>query len=191
MSYRYIEVRPISGALGAEIPGVDLANLESDEALAEIHRAFLEHLVVFFRDQSLEPAHQLAFARRFGGIHLHPYIRGLVEQPEIIEIIKTEEDTYNFGGVWHSDQMFTPSPALGTVLYAKEVPAAGGDTLFANMYLAYQSLSEGMQRLLGGLRTNNVGDRFRQAGGQSRAERYRETSSMAVKEPDADEQTTA
>jgi taurine dioxygenase len=131
----------------------------------------------------------VAFARRFGGIHLHPFIRGLPEQPEVIEIIKTETDTYTFGGVWHSDQMFTPEPALGTVLYAKEVPSVGGDTLFANLYLAHDSLSEGMQRMLSRLETMNVGDRFRQAGGKSRADRYRDKSSMAVKAPDAEQPT--
>ncbi|MDX1433314.1 MAG: TauD/TfdA family dioxygenase [Gammaproteobacteria bacterium] len=191
MSYAHIRVRPLTGALGAEVEGVDLAAPIADPVFDEIRRAFLDHLVVFFRGQKLTPARQVAFGRRFGGIHLHPYIRGLDEQPEVIRIVKTEQDTDNFGGVWHSDQMFTPRPALGTALYAKEVPPAGGDTLFANMYLAYESLSEGMKALVGRMRTFNVGDRFKQKGGRTRAERYRGRSSMAVKEPDADQVTEA
>jgi taurine dioxygenase len=156
--YRRIEVRPIAGALGAEIGGVDLAALD-DETFKEIKAAWLEHLVVFFRDQEITPEQQIAFARRFGEIHHHPFMRGMDEYPDILEIIKEEGDTKAFGEVWHTDQMFNPKPAKATILYAKETPDAGGDTLFANMYLAYETLSEPMQALLQGIKTWNVGDR--------------------------------
>jgi taurine dioxygenase len=139
--------------------------------------------VIFYRDQALTPSGLAAFGRRFGDLHLHPYIQGLQEQPEVIRIAKTQSDTYAFGSAWHSDQMFTPEPAKATALYALKVPAAGGDTLFANMCLAYETLSEGMKRMLEGVRTFNVGDRFRQTGGGTRAERYAGSSSMAVKSP--------
>jgi taurine dioxygenase len=157
-SYRRIEVKPIAGALGAEIAGIDLAVLD-DETFKEIEAAWLKHLVIFFRGQTLTPEQQIAFARRFGEIHHHPFMKGMDEHPDILEIIKEEGDTRAFGEVWHTDQMFNPRPAKATILYAKETPDAGGDTLFANMYLAYDALSDPMKEMLNGIRTWNVGDR--------------------------------
>jgi taurine dioxygenase len=157
-NYRRIEVKPIAGALGAEIGGVNLGRLD-DATFDEIKAAWLEHLVVFFRDQNITPEHQIAFAKRFGDIHHHPFMKGMEDYPDILEIIKEEGDTKAFGEVWHTDQMFNPEPATATILYAKETPDAGGDTLFANMYLAYETLSEPMKAMLQGLRTFNVGDR--------------------------------
>ena len=124
------------------------------------------------------------FARRWGEIHLHPFMQGMPDYPEILEIIKTPEDKKNFGGSWHTDQMFSPQPAMGTMLYALEVPSAGGDTMFTNQYLAYESLSDGMKALIGQLRTVCVGDNFKQHGGESRAQRYeRQMTHMKVKDP--------
>jgi taurine dioxygenase len=157
-SYRRIEVKPVSGALGAEIGKVNLGRLD-DETFAEIKAAWLEHLVIFFRDQNITPEQQIGFARRFGEIHHHPFMKGMDDYPDILEIIKEEGDTKAFGEVWHTDQMFNPKPAMATMLYAKETPDAGGDTMFANMYLAYESLSAPMKALLGGVKTYNVGDR--------------------------------
>jgi alpha-ketoglutarate-dependent taurine dioxygenase len=157
-SYRRIEVKPIAGALGAEIAGVDLGEVDQ-ETFAEIHAAWLQYLVVFFRNQSITPPQQIAFAKRFGEIHHHPFMQGLEAHPDILEIIKEEGDSKAFGEVWHTDQMFNPKPAKATILYAKETPDAGGDTLFTNMYLAYETLSEPMKGLIKDLRTFNVGDR--------------------------------
>jgi taurine dioxygenase len=157
-SFRRIELEPIAGALGAEIAGVDLGALD-DETFKEIEAAWLEHLVVFFRDQTITPDQQIAFAKRFGEVHYHPFMKGMDEHPEILEIIKEEGDSSAFGEVWHTDQMFNPKPAKATILYAKETPDAGGDTLFANMYLAYDTLSDPMKELLKGIKTWNVGDR--------------------------------
>ena len=176
-NYRYIGVRPLAGALGAEIDGIDLAEDLGEDVFGEVRQAFLDHLVVFFRDQTITPAEQVAFARRFGGIHLHPYMRGLPEQPEVLEIRKDPDDTYTFGSVWHTDQMFNPQPAMATMLYAHEVPPYGGDTMFANMYLALERLSPAMQAMLAGLRSHCVGDTPGKAG--SRADRYGGTTSMA------------
>ena len=114
-AYERIEVTPMTGALGAEISGLDLNDLD-DETFDEIHRAWLEHLVVFFRDQKITPERQLELARRFGGIHLHPFMRGMDDHPEILEIVKEEGDTHTFGSVWHTDQMFNPKPAKATIL---------------------------------------------------------------------------
>src|SRR5262245_65436549 len=156
-SYRRIEVKPIAGALGAEIGGVDLGRLD-EATFAEIKQAWLEHLVVFFRDQKITPQQQIAFAKRFGDIHYHPFMKGMPEHPEILEIIKEEGDTRAFGEVWHTDQMFNPKPAKATILYAKETPDAGGDTMFTNMYLAYETLSDPMRAMLEGVKTWKVGE---------------------------------
>ncbi|MBO0711845.1 MAG: TauD/TfdA family dioxygenase [Acetobacteraceae bacterium] len=181
--YRHIETNKIAGALGAEIEGVDLSQEVSDTVLAEIRSALLENCVIFFRNQSLTPDQQLAFARRWGEIHFHPFMEGMPSHPEILEIVKTPADKKNFGGSWHTDQMFSPQPAMGTILYAKEVPSAGGDTMFTNQYLAYDSLSDGMKRMASGLRTVCVGDHFKGHDGKSRKDFYADKLGMKVKEP--------
>jgi taurine dioxygenase len=146
-----MRVEPLAGALGAEIGGVDLAKDLSDAIVAEIRRVWLEHLVIFFRDQELPPARFLAFARRFGEPIEYPFVKGLDEFPEIIPVLKLEHEKINFGGIWHSDTTYLEVPPMASMLVAREVPPAGGDTEFANMYLAYEGLSSGMKRLLDGL----------------------------------------
>ncbi|MCH9674242.1 MAG: TauD/TfdA family dioxygenase [Gammaproteobacteria bacterium] len=179
-----ISINPISGALGAEVSGVDLARPLSNAEFDAIHSAFLAHHVLFFLDQTLTPHEQLAFARRWGDIHVHPYVEGLPECPEVLEILKTPTDTRNFGGRWHSDQMFSPTPAMCTMLYARELPPVGGDTLFANLHAAFDGLSPGMRELLANLKGYNVGDKAKRYGGLSRKELYGATmSAMKVKEP--------
>lgn len=175
-----LKVQPVSGALGATIDGVDLAQLDAT-TFAEIHRVLLDHSVVFLRDQNITPEQQIAFARRFGGIHLHPYIEGMAEFPEIVQVIKTETDTYNFGGGWHTDQMFSERPASLTMLYAHEVPAAGGDTLYASMYAAYDALSQRMKTLINELYTVNMGDAPNHRSGMSRAQRYKKAQGIKLR----------
>ena len=155
MKARSIEVKRIAGALGAEVSGVDLGKPLSEEQAAEIRRAWLEHLVLFFRDQDLEPVQYLAFARRFGNPVEYPFVKGIDGYPEIIEVKKLEHETVNFGGIWHSDTAYLEQPPMASMLLAREIPPYGGDTLFANMYLAYETLSEGLKRLLDGLRAVN------------------------------------
>ena len=146
-----MRVEPIAGALGAEIIGVDLSRDLSDATVAEIRRVWLEHLVVFFRDQDLPPARLLAFAHRFGEPIEYPFVKGLDEFPQIIPVLKLEHETINFGGIWHSDTTYLDVPPMASMLVAREVPPAGGDTEFANMYLAYETLSDGLKRVLDGL----------------------------------------
>jgi taurine dioxygenase len=146
-----IRVEPIAGALGAEISGVDLARSLDDATFAAIRQAWLEHLVIFFRDQELPPARFLTVARRFGEPIEYPFVKGLDEFPEIIPVLKLEHEKINFGGIWHSDTTYLEVPPMASMLVAREVPPAGGDTEFANMYLAYETLSSGMKRLLDGL----------------------------------------
>jgi taurine dioxygenase len=182
--YRHLDVNPIAGSAGAEISGVDLAQDLPDDVLAEIRAALLDHLVIFFRDQRLTDDQLLGFARRWGDIHLHPFMEGMPDHPEILEIVKRPTDKKNFGGAWHSDQMFSPRPAMGTMLYALQVPSAGGDTMFTNQYLAYESLSPAMRAMLDPLRTVCIGDRSKRAGGPSRKDLYPTTmASMHGKDP--------
>jgi taurine dioxygenase len=176
--YQRIKVLPIAGSLGAEITGVDLATDLVDETMAEIRRAWLEHLVVFFRDQMLEPAEFLAFARRIGEPVEYPFVKGIEGFPEIIAVTKLPHETVNFGGIWHSDTVYLEQPPMGTMLVAREVPPYGGDTMFANMYAAYDALSPGMQRMLDGLRamhTSALAD-----VSKTREDRIRESGDAAV-----------
>ena len=149
-------VNPIAGALGAEIHGIDLSKTLDDVTFGRIHQALLDHCVIFFRDQKITPDQQLEFATRWGDDHFHPQIKGLPERPDVFEIVKDKDDVHTLGGVWHTDQMFTETPVRATMLYAKEVPPQGGDTLFANAYLAYETLSDGMKDMLDGLFTYNT-----------------------------------
>lgn len=151
MAKTALEVRPIAGAIGAEVFGVDLGNELDEDTVAAIRRAWLTHCVIFFRDQDLLPARFLTFAKRFGTVVEYPFIRGLEDFPEIIPVVKLEHERTNFGGIWHSDTAYLEKPPTGTMLVAREVPPYGGDTMFANMYLAYEALSDGMKRLLDGL----------------------------------------
>jgi taurine dioxygenase len=153
-----VDIRPVAGALGAEILGVDLAAGLASAQAQQIHEAFVEHHVLFFRDQELTPEQQVKFTELFGEPDIYPFIAGMPDAPEVIEIVKTESDAVNFGGSWHSDTSYMPEPALGTVLYAVEVPNAGGDTLFANTAAAYDALSCGMQRVVSGLVGVNSSD---------------------------------
>ena len=150
-AYETIQVAPVSGTLGAEVTGVDLATDLDDGTIAELRAALVEHHVLFFRDQALSPARQVAFGRRFGELDEHPFVEGMDDHPEVIEVITEPDDKVNFGGGWHTDVTFLEEPDLGSILYAVEVPSFGGDTLFADQHTAYDSLSATMKGLLDGL----------------------------------------
>ena len=143
-----LEVRRIAGALGGEILGVDLSR---EIPAREIRKAFLEHQVVFFRDQDLTPAQFMAFARSMGQPIEYPFVKGIEGFPEVIEVKKLEHERSNFGGIWHSDTSYLEQPPMGSMLLARELPPYGGDTIFASQYLAYDALSEGMRRMIDGL----------------------------------------
>ncbi len=151
MTTNGFEVRPISGSIGAEILGIDLAAEPGHNVIASIRQTWLDHGVIFFRDQDLPPAKFLAFAKRFGDVVEYPFIKGIEGFPEIIPVVKLEHETKNFGGIWHTDTAYLDTPPMGTMLIAREVPPCGGDTMFANMYRAYETLSAGMKRMLDGL----------------------------------------
>lgn len=175
-----LNIRRVAGALGAEISGVDLSQALADDTVAAIRQALLEHQVIFFRDQDLTPAQQVAFGRRFGPLNIHPYVSGMAGQPEVMEIIKEPSDRINFGGGWHSDMSFLETPAIGSILYAVELPEWGGDTLFASQAAAYDALSPGLQRTLEGLNAVHSASREYSAQGHSAQKR----GSMNVAEAD-------
>lgn len=168
-----LDVRPISGSLGAEIHGVQLADLD-DDAVAAVRRAWLEHQVVFFRDQDLDSDQFLAFARQIGPLARYPFVPGLDDHPDVIAVTKLPEERHNFGGIWHSDTAYLDEPPMATMLLAREVPPVGGDTMFADMYGAFETLSPALQDVLLPLRAVNSSaladvtktreDRIRDAG---------------------------
>lgn len=147
-----ITVHPIAGTIGAEVHGVDLSQDLSDAAIGDIRTALLAHGVIFFREQTIDPATQKAFARRFGDIFVHPNFRGLGADDEIVEIRRAPTDQRIVGEDWHADTTMMAEPPMGAILYGVEVPPYGGDTQFASMYAAYDALSDGMKRMLAGLR---------------------------------------
>ena len=153
-AYRRVTVEPVSGACGAVVGGVDLARDLDDDVIAEIRRAILDHQVLFFRGQRLTPDEQVAFSRRFGPFSPVPFIEPTADHPEVIAVVReaSERQRYTFGSLWHSDFSFLPEPPFASILHALEVPPYGGDTIWANQQLAYESLSEGMREMLAGLR---------------------------------------
>ena len=146
-----LRFRRISGSLGAEVSGVDLSRDLDDRTIAGIRAGLLEHLVLVFHGQPLDPGSLAAFARRFGTLNVHPYVKPLDGHPEVFRIVKEPDDVHHFGNGWHSDLSYARRPALATMLYAEEVPPYGGDTLFADMRAAYRTLSDGMKAMLDGL----------------------------------------
>lgn len=159
-------LRRLSGALGAELTGLDLKQLD-DVGFKAIHAAFLEHHVLVIRGQELRPEDQIAFGERFGDLHVHPIVPSLPGYPPILPITNAGKQR-TVTEIWHSDVSFEERPPMASMLYAVELPSAGGDTIFANQHLAYERLSPGMQKLLDGL------DAVHSGGGLAAKTRARE-----------------
>ncbi len=151
MNYPNVVLKPASMALGAFVEGVDLSEPLQDAVLNDLVRAHADYGVLFFRDQQLTPQQHIALAEQFGEINVNRFFRPVATHPQIAEVRKEPEQTINIGGGWHTDHSYDQVPALGSLLYARELPPAGGDTLFAGMYAAYDALSEGMKEMLEGL----------------------------------------
>ena len=152
MDYKEIEVTPQSTALGAVISGIDLSKEPSKHAMAELEYAFGRYSVIFFRDQNLTPQQHIAMAERWGAINVNRFFKPLDGYPQIAQVIKEANQKENIGGTWHTDHSYDLIPAMGSMLYAREVPTVGGDTLFSSMYLAYEALSEDMKKMLADLK---------------------------------------
>ncbi len=149
---RQLIVKPLTNAVGAEIHGVNLLEPISDAMIDQIRTIWLEHGVIFFRDQPLDSSGFLAFARRFGEVIEYPFVKGLPDFPLIIPVLKLPHEKNNFGGIWHTDTSYLPAPPASTMLIARELPPVGGDTMFASNYAAYEALSPGLKEVLRGLR---------------------------------------
>jgi len=150
-----MEIRKIAGAIGAEIHNVDLSSLD-DTTVTTIRQALLDNLVIFFRNQEhLDPAAFLAFTKKFGKPVEYPFVKGIDGYPEIIQVLKREDEHgINFGGVWHTDTAYLEEPPMGSILLAREIPPYGGDTLWASQYAAYEALSSGLKKVLEPLYAN-------------------------------------
>lgn len=157
-TYQHIRVTKLTPVIGAEIEGVDLRKSLTPPVADEVHRAFLENLVLFFRDQQLKPSQHIAFGRMFGDLHIHPAAPSEPGYPELMIIAADENSSRANGETWHSDVSCEEEPPLGSVLYIKETPPVGGDTLFANMYAAYDALSSRMKGFLEGLEAVHDGE---------------------------------
>lgn len=157
-AFDHISVRPLTGALGAEVFGPDGDHLDAgkltDEAMAEIRQASVDHLVVFFRDQSFDLDAFVEFGSRWGTFGDDPFVAGLDSHPNVVKVVKEADEKVPlvFGGAWHSDWSFQETPPAFTILYGHEVPDHGGDTLWSNLYLAADHLSTGLRATLAGLR---------------------------------------
>jgi len=177
-----MKVTPLAPSMGAEITDIDLAvhfqstaNRIDDALMADIRAAWLEHQLIVIRRQSITPEQQLRFAESLGAPDIYPFLQGLDGFPMITEVLKKETETVNFGGVWHSDTTYQSCPPMATVLYAKELPPIGGDTLFANQYAAYEQLSDGLKHMLESLRGVNIAGKKQVSA--TRSERVKEAGS--------------
>ena len=141
-------INPTSGSMGVEIHNVDLSKELSDSLFSEIRETFIEHGLIFFRDQELTPDDHLRFAKRWGEININRFFAKVEGYDQIAEVRKDPDQKINIGGAWHTDHSYDQVPAMGSILLAKETPKIGGDTLFANMYRAYETLSDGMKKTL-------------------------------------------
>jgi taurine dioxygenase len=164
-----IEVHPLTAVIGAEIHGVDLSKPLDDASFEHVHAALLEHLVIFFRDQDITPEQHLEFGRRFGELHLHPSAPIIDNNPELMQIHGDANSPFVEGTSWHTDVSSDEEPPMASILHLTTVPKVGGDTLFANMYAAYDALSDTMKTILDPLTALHTSDvhvgRYEQIGG--------------------------
>ena len=172
MNYSLIDVRPKSGSVGAEIFGVDLNKEISKEQFLQIRKAFGEFGVIFFRDQYLTPDKEIEFAEKWGIININRFFTNVDGYPKIAMVLKEANQKQNIGGDWHTDHTYDTEPAMGSILFAHEVPKKGGDTMFASMYSAYENLSEGLKKTLGGMQARHSS---RHVFGKARASRNDDT----------------
>ena len=172
MNYSLIDVRPKSGSVGAEIFGVDLNKEISKEQFLQIRKAFGEFGVIFFRDQYLTPDKEIKFAEKWGIININRFFTNVDGYPKIAMVLKEADQKQNIGGAWHTDHTYDTEPAMGSILFAHEVPKKGGDTMFASMYSAYENLSEGLKKTLGGMQARHSS---RHVFGKARASRNDDT----------------
>ena len=176
-----MKVTALAPAMGAEVTNVDLSAAHDDGLIAELRAVWLEYQIIVIRGQNITPVQQLAFASAIGEPDIYPFLTGLDGFPTITEVLKKENEKINFGGIWHSDTTYQKCPPMATLLYAKELPPLGGDTLFASQYDAYDQLSNSLRAVLDGLWAVNAAGKKRVAS--TRSERLKDSGSGV--DPDA------
>lgn len=154
-TYESISVTPTSDYVGAEVSGIDLRNKPDAQVVSELRHAFAQHGVLFFRDQELTPEQHVAFAELWGPINVNRFFKAVDGHPSVAEVLKEPHHERNVGGRWHTDHSYDTAPALGSALYAKEVPSVGGDTQFLSMGAVFDALSDGLKNTLRGLRARH------------------------------------
>ena len=147
-----IEVVPVSGGVGVEVHNVDIKSGIDSGTFDELRAAFVEHGLIFLRDQDITPDEHIAFAERWGEININRFFPRLDGYDQIATVTKEPHQTTNIGGGWHTDHSYDHVPAMGSILIARETPPVGGDTLFACMYTAYDTLSDGLKQTLEGMK---------------------------------------
>ena len=168
-----MNIRTLSQYIGSEIEGIDVTSMD-DALLDHAKKMLADRGVLFFKGQDLTPRSQLEFAERWGQINVNRFFAPVEEEPQVAMVLKEPQHLGNIGGQWHTDHSYDEIPAMASMLYARELPSRGGDTLFASMYGAYEALSPGMKKMLIGLRAvhssrhvfgdeNKLGDRFQNA----------------------------
>ena len=162
-----MKVSELAPARDAEVTNVDLSAAHDDGLIAELRAVWLEYKMIVIRGQDITPAQQLAFASAIGDPDIYPFLTGLDGFPMITEVLKKENEKVNFGGIWHSDTTYQKCPPMATLLYAKELPPLGGDTLFASQYDAYDQLSDSLRAVLDGLLAVNAAGKKRVASTRS------------------------
>jgi taurine dioxygenase len=170
-NFSTINVKPLSGNIGAEIDGVNLKKI-SKEQFKEIKIVFGKYGVIFFRNQNLSPEEEIIFAELWGEININRFFTNLEGYPKIALVSKEPDQKKNIGGAWHTDHTYDLEPAMGSILFAHQVPKKGGDTLFSSMYAAYETLSDGLK---GSLKNMYGRHSSRHVFGTSRAERNDDT----------------
>ena len=172
INYFLIDVKPLSGNIGAEIHGVDLNSEITENQFAEIRTAFGEHGVIFFQEQELSPDREIAFAKRWGKININRFFNNVNGYPEIAMVLKEPDQKKNIGAIWHTDHSYDLKPAMGSMLFAQEIPNKGGDTIFACMHSAYNALSDCLKSKLSKMYARHSS---RHVFGSARAERNDDT----------------
>ena len=144
-----MDVKLLSGALGAEIDGIDLKDSSANN-FNTINKLLLEHKVLFFRNQNITPEEQINLAKKFGPLEKHVYVKNLKGYPEIIRIIKGANEKHQWGETWHTDVSYNPKPTKVIILRSRKIPPVGGDTMFSNMEIAYETLDEEIKKKIEG-----------------------------------------
>lgn len=166
--YQTMELRPLAGALGVEIYGIDLHEWDNQAMWAELRRAFLDHQVIAIRGQNLSPEDQMNVGRFFGEPCFYPFAKGMDGYPHMTRTVKEPADRDNFGSDWHTDTCYLQEPPRATLLYAVETPPKGGDTLYTSTSAAYEALTEAMRKMLSGvIGVNSAGLKHKRGGDRS------------------------